>query len=286
MLRPMSRPSARLDKRKRRRRKQRGRLPLVKEDDHVSASERWTAVFSSPKANLGLRIVVTVLGTLFVGLGIALAKHSSTGTSPISTFPAVCTEIAAQHGFGWLTMGMLTFAFNALYFVLEVALMRREFGAVQILQIPLFILLSASVDVWLGIVSQVQLPCYPCQLLCLACSIVCLGLGVHLCVRSNIIMTPGDATPVVIAYKTHWPFNRVKVCWDVSLMCGAALVSLLCLGQLVHVREGTIISALLVGNMVKAWSNLFENVSWLLPAAPKDYVAPLIPHKLSSPDKD
>ncbi len=224
-----------------------------------------------------------ILGVLGIGLGIALAKYSSTGTSPISTFPAVCTEIAALHGFGWVTMGMLTFMFNALYFLLEIALMRREFGLVQVLQIPLFVLLSASVDVWLGVISHVPLPNYPCQLLCLLCSICCLALGVHLCLRANILMTPGDAAPVVIAYKTQLPFHRVKVIWDVTLMCGAALVSLLGLGYLAHVREGTIIAALLVGNVVKVWSNLFENVSWLLPAAPKDFVPPLIPHRSSGP---
>lgn len=249
----------------------------------MSASERWTATFSTPKANLALRIVVMVLGVLCIGLGIALAKYSSTGTSPISTFPAVSTEVAALHGFGWMTMGMFTFAFNALYFVLEIALLRREFGLVQVLQIPLFVLLSASVDVWLGLLSHIPLPNYVCQLLCLACSICVLGLGVHLCLRANILMTPGDAAPVVIAYKTQLPFNRVKVAWDVTLMCSAALLSLLRLGHLAHVREGTIISALLVGNVVKVWSNLFENVSWLLPAAPKDFVSPLIPRKSAGP---
>lgn len=245
----------------------------------LSAKERWVAAFGTPKTNLVLRIVVMVVGVLCIGLGIALAKHSGTGTSPISTFPAVCTEIAAKHGMGWLTMGMLTFVFNALYFVLEIVLMRREFGLVQLLQIPLFMLLSASVDVWLGLLAAVPLPNYPCQLLCLLVSIAVLGLGVHLCVRVNMLMTPGDASPVVIAYKTQLPFHRVKVIWDVSLMCGAALVSLLCLGQLVHVREGTIISALLVGNAVKVWSNLLENVSWIIPPAPRDFVPPLIPHR-------
>ena len=220
-----------------------------------------------------------VAGILCIGLGIALAKHSGTGTSPISTFPAVCTEIAAKHGMGWITMGMFTLMFNALYFVLEVVLMRREFGLIQLVQIPLFVLLSASVDVWLGLLDHIALPNYPCQLLCLLASIVVLALGVHLCVRVNILMTPGDAAPVVIAYKTQKPFHRVKVAWDVTLMCGAALLSLLCLGQLVHVREGTIISALLVGNVVKVWSNLLENVSWIIPVAPKDFVPPLIPRK-------
>lgn len=227
-----------------------------------------------------------IAGILGIGLGIALAKYSSTGTSPISTFPAVCTEIAAVNGQGWLTMGMFTLLFNALYFVLEIALMRREFGLVQIIQIPLFMLLSASVDVWLGLLANIPLPNYPCQLLCLACSIIVLGLGVHLCLRANILMTPGDAAPVVIAYKTRMPFHRIKVIWDVTLMCSAALLSLLCLGTLTGVREGTIISALLVGNVVNVWSNLLENVSWLLPPAPKTFIPPLIPHTIPSPKSD
>ena len=90
-------------------------------------------------------------------------------------------------------------------------------------------------------------------------------------------MTPGDAAVQVIAYVSKIRFSRCKVIWDVSLMSLAALVSLLVLGGLYQVREGTIISALLVGPMVRLIDRAFERVPWLVPLASRTLIAPLCP---------
>lgn len=110
----------------------------------------WQRFFSKPTANLALRITFMFAGLICIALGIALAKLATMGTSPISSVPAVMTEVSEHFGIP-MTMGMWTFVFNLSYFLLELALLRRAFKPVQFLQIPLFFVLSVFVDVWLGV---------------------------------------------------------------------------------------------------------------------------------------
>lgn len=210
----------------------------------------WQRFFSKPTANLALRITFMFAGLICIALGIALAKLATMGTSPISSVPAVMTEVSERFGIP-MTMGMWTFVFNLSYFLLELALLRRAFKPVQFLQIPLFFVLSVFVDVWLGVFGPMAPEGYAQQLVWLLASIAVLGFGIRVQLASDLLMTPGDAAVQVIAYVSKIRFSRCKVIWDVSLMSLAALVSLLVLGGLYQVREGTIISALLVGPMVR-----------------------------------
>ena len=236
----------------------------------------WQRLFSRPVANLVLRIVLMFAGLICIALGISLAKLACMGTSPISSVPAVMTEVSEAYGIP-MTMGMWTFVFNLSYFLLELALLRRAFKPVQFLQIPLFFVLSVFVDIWLGVFGPLAPQGYAWQLAWLLVSIVVLGFGIRVQLAADLLMTPGDAAVQVIAYVSKMRFSRCKVIWDVSLMSLAALVSLLVLGGLFQVREGTILSALLVGPMVRLVDRGFSHAPWLVPAASRTLVAPLCP---------
>lgn len=67
----------------------------------------WQRFFSKPTANLALRIIFMFAGLICIALGIALAKLATMGTSPISSVPAVMTEVSEHFGIP-MTMGMWT----------------------------------------------------------------------------------------------------------------------------------------------------------------------------------
>ena len=81
-----------------------------------------------------------------------------------------------------------------------------------------------------------------------------LGFGVFMEVAANVIMLPGEATANTISTITGRDFGTVKVCVDVSMCVIAVLLSLLLFRELQGVREGTVVSALLVGFL----SGLFQ----------------------------
>lgn len=238
--------------------------------------EAWKKVFSKPKPNVMARVVVMFIGLICIALGISVSKLALMGTSPISSMPAVMTEISDSFGIP-MTMGAWTFVFNLSYFVLEIALLRSRFKPIQLLQIPLFFVLSVSVDAWLALLGPLCPQGYPMQLAWLAASIVVLGFGIRVQLSSNLLMTPGDAAVQVIAYVSGQRFSKCKVIWDVSLMCAAALTSLVVLGGLYQVREGTIASAVFVGPMVRVWDRLLRPLAWLLPQTGQPFIAPLCP---------
>lgn len=241
-----------------------------------TVKSRWQRTFSYGVPNLALRVIVMFAGLVCIALGIAMAKMASMGTSPISSLPAVLTE-ASERGALPLTMGAWTFVFNALFFLLEVVLLRREFKPIHLLQIPLFFVLSVSVDAWLGLLGGIELQGYAQQMAFLLLSVISLGAGIRIQLEADLLMTPGDAAVQVISYVSGRPFNRCKVAWDVTLMVLAALTSLLLLGGLYQVREGTIIAALLVGPVVRLCDRAMRPLAWLVPKGSRQIVPPLCP---------
>ncbi len=238
----------------------------------------WTRAFGKPATNLALRVVVMFAGLISIGAGIALAKYASLGTSPISSMAAVYTEVGEQMGLP-LTMGMWTFVFNALFFLLEIALLRKRFNPIQFLQIPLFIVLSVSVDAWLWIFGALPLDSYIQQLIYVLASVLLLAFGIRVQLASDLLMTPGDAAVQVISYVSKKRFSSCKMAWDVSLVCLAVISSLAFLGGIYQVREGTIIGALLVGPMVRVFGKLLGPLAWLVPEARTGIVPPLCPEE-------
>lgn len=238
---------------------------------------KWSILFGGFHANLALRCVVMFAGIACIACGIALAKLSCTGTSPISSLPAVFTEITANNGLSWFTMGMWTFVFNALFFIGEIVLLRAKFRPIQFLQIPLFMLLSVAVDLWIYLLSDIPHETYLQQLAFLAVSIIMLGLGIRVQLASHLLMTPGDAIVQAIAYVSGEPFPKCKVTWDICLITASSLLSLLVLGGLHQVREGTIFAALLVGTIVGFWSFALRPIRWLLPRSPREISVALVP---------
>jgi len=240
------------------------------------ASGAWERFFSKAAPNLGLRLAVMLFGLTCIALGIAMAKHAGIGTSPISSLPAVLTEASALYGIP-LTMGAWTFVFNLAYFLLEIALLRSEFAPIQLLQIPLFLLLSVSVDAWLMLLQGFPAAGYAQQMLFLLASIAILGFGIRVQLAANLLMTPGDAAVQVISHVSRRRFSSCKVAWDVVLMCLAAVASLTLLGGLCQVREGTILSAIFVGVAVRICASALRPLAWLVPASKKALMPPLCP---------
>ena len=64
-------------------------------------------------------------------------------------------------------------------------------------------------------------------------------------------MNPGEYVVRVIAQRLQKEFGVVKLWFDVTLVSLACLVSLLFMHNFTGVREGTLVSALLVGPVVR-----------------------------------
>jgi len=230
----------------------------------------------SEAADVAVRCLFMAVGVSLVGAGIALAKYSQTGTTPISVPAAIVADAAARDGNAKLTLGTCVFVLNMLFLAGQVALLRRDFAPMQLLQIPAQLVMSWSCDRWMLLWQHIPLANYAVQLDCLASSIMLLGLGICLEVKANVIMIPGDAFVRVAAHVLGRPFPRCKVVFDTSLMALGVVMSFVLLDGLFDVREGTIISATLTGRAVQLCNRLLAPLDNVLPPG-ASVIPPVVP---------
>jgi len=213
-----------------------------------------------PGARRLKRYFFLLLGLFLMGLGISLITRSYLGSPPISSIPYVlCLAVP-------VTFGELTFLFNVLFLLAEVLILGKDFPRHHYLQVFVGLFLGVFVDIGMLISASVHPDFYAGQVLVLLLGCAVLALGIYLQVTANVIMNPGEGVVKAIAGKTGIRFGIVKIMFDTSLVCGAALISLLLFGTIERIREGTIISMLLVGYIIIVFSSIFRycNVeNWL-----------------------
>lgn len=78
-----------------------------------------------------------------------------------------------------------------------------------------------------------------------------LALGIYWQVASKTIVQPGEGMVLAFSVVLRKSFGTVKVWNDVTLVLLAVILGYLCLGHVAGVREGTVVSAFLVGFLIK-----------------------------------
>ena len=71
-----------------------------------------------------------------------------------------------------------------------------------------------------------------------------------------MVMLPGESFVRAVAFKAHKEFGFIKIFFDSSLAVIAVILSFVLSGQLQGVREGTVITALIVG-FIARWIGKF-----------------------------
>ena len=153
-----------------------------------------------------------------------------------------------------------------LFFIAEVLIIGRTFPKIQYFQIIVALFLGTFVDAGMFLSSKVYPGIYPEQIAIVLLGSIILALGIFLQVTANVILNPGEGLVRAIAEKTHKRFGIIKVMFDSTLVAGAALISFAAFGTIQGLREGTVISAILVGYIILGFSILFtrfELGKWL-----------------------
>ena len=202
------------------------------------------------KKEIAKRYGLLVIGLFFAALGVAFTKRGELGVSPISS---VANVLSNQ--FTDLTLGSWLILWNCVLILGQILLLRRNFQPIQFLQIPLSFLFGWFTDFGMWLVSFLPVQFYAVRLLMVLVGIVVLGFGITLSVIANQIMNSGEAFVKAISDVTQKEFGTIKVGFDVACVVIALVLSLLFFeGSIVGTREGTILSALFTGFVVKFFS--------------------------------
>ncbi|MDD6170322.1 MAG: DUF6198 family protein [Lachnospiraceae bacterium] len=199
------------------------------------------------KKELFKRYLLFIAGLFFAGVGVAFTKHGELGVSPISS---VANVMSCK--FTAFSLGTWLIIWNCILIVCQIIILRKDFQLFQLLQIPLSVLFGWFTDFGMWLVSFIPVPNYAVKLLMLLIGIIILAFGITLSVIANVILNSGEAVVKAVSDKSGKAFGDVKVIFDITCVVIAVVLSLILFkGKIVGTREGTIISALCTGFVVK-----------------------------------
>lgn len=199
------------------------------------------------KRELCKRYLLFIISLFFSALGVAITKHGELGVSPISSVANVMS-----YKFPAFTLGTWLVIWNCVLILGQILLLRKKFQPVQFLQVPLSFLFGWFTDLGMGLVERIPVESYGVRLCMIFLGVVVLGFGIALSVIANVIMNSGEAFVKALADGIHKNFGNVKIGFDVSCVVLAVLLSMLFFDfSIIGTREGTILSALLTGIVVK-----------------------------------
>ena len=191
------------------------------------------------------RWLLLVWGMLVATAGIVFITRAGLGTTPISTVPFTVGEITG------LTFGEATFAVNIVFVLVQWALLRSRFHYSSFFQIPIVSVFSWFIDLHMGWTAWIGDGPYTIRFLWGLLGNLFLALGIYWQVASKTIVQPGEGMVLAFSVVLRKSFGTVKIWNDVTLVVLAVLLGFLFLGHVAGVREGTVVSAFLVGFLIK-----------------------------------
>ena len=191
------------------------------------------------------RFLLFFIGLVFAGFGVALSTRPGLGTTPISSLPYVTTFIIP-----W-TLGMATVGINILFLLMQLAILRSRFHWSRRGQLLTLFGFGFFIDLGMWLSSFYIPEFYPLRLLeeLLGCALLATGISFQL--LADISFMPGDGVVRTVSEEYGFAFGTTKVCFDVSIVIAAIVVSLCWFREISGIREGTLLAAVLVGFIIR-----------------------------------
>ena len=203
------------------------------------------------------RILFLCLGLITMAFGVAFSIKAALGTSPISSVPYVTGAISG------LSVGTTTIIMNTIFVLIQIAILRRQYEWIQLLQLPAAILFGTAIDGASWLIRDLAPAAYWQQWVVCLVGIFLVALGVSMVVAAKLITTAGEGIVLAICKVAPVKFGNMKMAFDLTLVALSVILSFLFLGHLDGVREGTVAAAILVGQLTKQLSKpmkRFESV--------------------------
>ena len=191
------------------------------------------------------RIAAYAIGLLILAFGVAFSVNSNLGVSPANSFPYVVSLILNTK------MGNCVTVIFICYILMQILILRKDFQWINLSQILFSTLFGKFVDFAKMVLDGFCFPTYTGRLLMLAISIVLIAIGISMYMGAKLVNMPTEGLASAIAAKLpNKEFHQTKVMVDCASVGTALILSMCFLGGLQGIREGTIISAIVIGKVI------------------------------------
>lgn len=196
------------------------------------------------------RVILLIAGMFGVALGVALVTRANLGTSPAACPPYVLSLVPDSP----LTMGAYMFIMQSIFVLSQVAIFRKKFKPFQFFQLAGSFLFGFYTDLTMWMTEWLQSTSYILRWVQLVGGCAVTGLGCIFQIKAQLLMLPGEGLVLVISQACKLPFSKIKIANDVVLTLVGIAISLIFIGPIEGVREGTVASAFLGGIMVRVFT--------------------------------
>ena len=198
-----------------------------------------------------------LIGLFIASMGVALSAKAGLGTSPVASVPYSVSLVNHALTFGWwLNM------WSVLQIAVQIALLRKKCKPVEIIiQTVLAFVYGYLTDFSCKLISGLQANNYIMQFALMILSCFVLGFGIWIQFKGGVAMLPGEAMNRAISEVTGMKYENIKIFFDVLYIIVAAAICFIFIGKLEGVREGSIIAAVLIGNIIKLYNSLYNKLT-------------------------
>lgn len=198
-----------------------------------------------------------LIGLFIASMGVALSAKAGLGTSPVASVPYSVSLVNHTLTFGWwLNM------WSVLQIAVQIALLRKKCKPVEIIiQTVLAFVYGYLTDFSCKLISGLQANNYIMQFALMILSCFVLGFGIWIQFKGGVAMLPGEAMNRAISEVTGIKYENIKIFFDVLYIVVAAVICFIFIGKLEGVQEGSIIAAVLIGNIIKLYNSLYNKLT-------------------------
>lgn len=198
-----------------------------------------------------------LIGLFIASMGVALSAKAGLGTSPVASVPYSISLVNHLLTFGW----WLNIC-SVVQIIVQIALLRKKCKPIEIIiQTVLAFLYGYLTDFSCKLISGLQVNSYLVQFAFMILSCIVLGFGIWIQFKGGVAMLPGEAMNRAISEVTGKSYENIKIFFDVLYIIVAALICFIFVGKLEGVREGSIIAAILIGNIIKLYNLAFNKIT-------------------------
>ena len=207
-------------------------------------------------SNLILRYIIFLIGLFVASMGVAFSTKAGLGTSPVASVPYSVSLVNSFFTFGgWLNI------FSVIQIAVQTCVLKLKCNYVEIaIQTVLAFVYGYLTNLSCYIISGIEVNSYIEQFIFMLLGCIILAFGIWIQYKGGVAMLPGEAMNRAISTVTKFRYENIKIFFDILYIAIAAVICLVFLGKLEGVREGSIINAVLVGNIIKVYNLIFDKL--------------------------
>lgn len=185
------------------------------------------------------------IGLNLIALGIVINISTGLGVAALSSSIYATSEIFQ------LSLGIASILWYILFVFIQ-CIISKSITREILLEIPLSFAFGYLMDFYDMIIIFKPSSLF-IALLVLLLAVTLISMGVYLTSETNLVLNPGDGIVKTISTVYHQPFYNIKNYFDITMIICSIALSVITHHPIMGIGAGTLISAVLIGRMIKIW---------------------------------